>query len=112
VKNLHGGPWEFGYALGANRPIALAASPHDCRFCPENFRVGVEAYGGMGEEGNLTFRGTSQYIAPVISWQVGEAVALKLSPGFGMTAASDDFLLRLGVSYEFSGVGPRIGGGR
>ena len=36
-KNLTDAPWEFGYALGVSRPLALAASPHACRFCRENF---------------------------------------------------------------------------
>lgn len=30
-------PWEFGYAVGASRPLALKASPRLCNFCRENF---------------------------------------------------------------------------
>ena len=39
TKNLSpNNPWEFGYALGASRPLALKASPHRCSFCRENLR--------------------------------------------------------------------------
>jgi hypothetical protein len=109
AKNLSGEPWEFGYAVGANRPLALAASPGGCRFCRENFRVGVEFYGGLGEEGSFTARGTSQYVAPVVSWEVGNEITLRISPAFGLTDASNPFLLRLGFSYEFTGAGPWLG---
>ena len=110
AKNLAGEPWEFGYAVGASRPLALAASPVTCRFCPENFRVGAELYGGLGEEGRLTTRGTSHYLAPVVSWELGDAVTLRASPAFGLTGASHAFLFRLGIAYEFSGAGPWIKG--
>jgi len=112
VKSLHGEPWEFGYALGASRPLALAASPAPCRFCLENFRVGAELYGGLGEQGNLTLSGTSHYLAPVVSWEVGKATTLRLSPAFGLTSSSAPLLLRIGFTYEFGNVGPRIGGWR
>ena len=112
VKNLSGGPWEFGYAIGASRPIALAASAEECRFCPENFRVGAEIYGGLGEQDNLTLGGTSHYAAPVLAWDLGNAMTLRLSPTFGLTEASNRFLLRVGFSYEFPNVGQGIGGRR
>src|SRR5215469_11883782 len=53
-KNLGGGAWEFGYSIGANRPLALAASPKECTLCPENIRVGLELYGGLGDRHNFT----------------------------------------------------------
>src|SRR5215472_15786240 len=38
TKNLTGGnPWEFGYAIGVSRPLALKASVNRCSFCTENF---------------------------------------------------------------------------
>ncbi len=43
TKNLSpSNPWEFGYVVGASRPLALKASPNRCNFCPENFIAGVE----------------------------------------------------------------------
>ena len=34
-KNLANQPWEFGYAAGASRPLKLAATARDCRWCGE-----------------------------------------------------------------------------
>jgi hypothetical protein len=52
-------------------------------------------------------RRTSQYIAPVLSWQVKDAV-FKIAPTFGMTDASYRAMLRFGVSYEFPGFGRKV----
>lgn len=110
VKNLVANePWEFGYALGVNRPLALAASPRDCNFCRENFRAGVELYGGLGERHRFTLGGTSHYLAPVISWTLGNGTTLRLSPAFGLTPQSHRALIRVGVSYEFPRFGRTIG---
>lgn len=102
-------PWEFGYALGVNRPLALAASPRDCNFCRENFRAGVELYGGLGERHRFTLGGTSHYLAPVISWTLGNGTTLRLSPAFGLTPQSHRALIRVGVSHEFPHFGRTIG---
>ena len=101
-KNLDGPPWEFGYAIGASRPLTLAASPAYCAFCAENFTAGVEAYGGVGEKGNITLAGTSHYLAPVVGWTLPNGLTLKASPTFGLTSESLRFLMRFGISYEFS----------
>ncbi len=48
-KNLSAGePWEFGYAVGASRPLALLAGAKPCIFCREHFAAGAEIYGGLG----------------------------------------------------------------
>src|SRR6516225_702067 len=101
-KNLAGKPWEFGYAVAVSRPLSLLASADECVFCRENFEAGVEAYGGLGTADNFTIHSTSQYVAPMISWQVHDAV-FKISPTFGLTDASYRAMLRFGVSYEISG---------
>jgi len=50
TKNLSpSNSWEFGYAVGASRPLALKASPNYCNFCPENFIAGIELYGSLGD---------------------------------------------------------------
>jgi hypothetical protein len=98
-------PWEFGYAVGANRPLALAASARACTFCRENFRAGVELYGGLGTRHDFTLRGTSHYIAPVLAWDLPNGTTLRFSPAFGLTHASHRALIRVGVSYEFPGFG-------
>jgi len=107
-KNLAGEPWEFGYAVGASRPLALMASARECRFCRENFRAGMEFYGGLGTAQAFTLRGTSHYLAPVLAWDVSNGTTLRISPGWGLTAASQRFLLRFGVSYEVAGFGRAV----
>jgi hypothetical protein len=106
-KNLSGKPWEFGYALAVSRPLSFLASADECVFCRENFQAGLEAYGGLGTADKFTMYGTSQYIAPMLSWQVRNAV-FKISPTFGLTGASFPVMLRFGVSYEFEGFGRKL----
>jgi len=109
AKNLSGGnPWEFGYALGASRPLALKASANRCNFCPENFIAGVEMYGGLGTRYNFGLPNTSHYLAPVVAWNLPSDWTLRLSPGFGLNGNSHRFLLRWGLSREFSGLGEAI----
>lgn len=107
-KNLGHRPWEFGYAVGVSRPLALAASPRECRFCPENFLAGVELYGGLGTAKAFTLSGTSHYLAPLLSWQLPNDITLRISPGWGLTGTSHHFLLRWGASYEIAGFGRRL----
>ena len=116
TKNVTGGnPWEFGYAIGASRPLALKASAKRCNFCRENFIAGVEMYGGLGDRYSFGLHDTSHYLAPVVAWNLPSDWTLRLSPGFGLNDNSHRFLLRWGVSREFSGFGAAIGrllGGR
>ncbi len=99
---------EFGYAFGAARPLARLASGENCRFCKENFSLGAEMYGGLGSTLDLTAQHTAHYVAPVISWAVGENSTLRFSPGFGLTHQSNPVLLRFGYSYEIQGFGSRV----
>lgn len=107
-KNLGGNPWEFGYAAGVSRPLALAASPEPCNFCRENFMSGVEIYGGLGTAHGFGLSRTSHYLAPLLSWQLPHGTTLRLSPTWGLTGTSHRFLIRFGVSYELAGVGHRV----
>lgn len=107
-KNLAHEPWEFGYAIGLSRPVGLAAAPFRCNFCPENFRAGVELYGGLGTADRFTFHDTSQYIAPMLAWSVPDGPTFRVSPSFGLTKAAYNFILRFSVSYEFPGFGRRM----
>jgi hypothetical protein len=115
AKNLANLPWEFGYAIGVSRPLALKASVQRCNFCRENFVAGVEMYGGLGDRQSFGLHETSHYLAPVIAWNLPSDWTLRLSPGFGLNDNSHRFLLRWGVSREFSGFGSavaRVFGGR
>jgi hypothetical protein len=102
-KNLSNQPWEFGYALGASRPLALKASAKRCSFCRENFVAGVEMYGGLGDRYSFGLNNTSHYVAPVAAWNLPSGWTLRLSPGFGLNDNSHAFLLRWGVSREITG---------
>ena len=107
-KNLSNQPWEFGYALGASRPLALKASARRCSFCRENFIAGVEMYGGLGDRYSFGLNNTSHYLAPVVAWNLPSGWTLRLSPGFGLNGNSHTFLMRWGVSREITGFGTAV----
>jgi hypothetical protein len=102
-KNLSNEPWEFGYALAASRPLALKASAKRCTLCRQNFIVGAELYGGLGDRHSFGLHETSHYLAPVAGWNLPGGWTLRLSPGFGLNDNSHKFLLRWGISREISG---------
>ncbi len=106
TKNLSPSePWEFGYAVGASRPLALKTSPNRCTFCRENFIAGVEIYGGLGDADSFGLHDTSHYLAPAVAWNLPSGWTLRISPGFGLNGNSHRLLLRWGVSREFAGFG-------
>jgi hypothetical protein len=108
AKDLSNSPWEFGYALGASRPLALRASPHRCTFCRQNFIAGAEMYGGLGDRHNFGLHNTSHYLAPVLAWNLPSDWTIRISPGFGLNDQSHRFLLRWGLSREISGFGSMV----
>jgi hypothetical protein len=99
-KNLSNHPWEFGYTLGASRPLKLKASARQCTFCAEKFQAGVEMYGGLGDRYSFGTHRTSQYIGPEINWTSPNGTTISFSPQFGMNDFSIPRLYRVGVSYE------------
>jgi len=101
-------PWEFGYAVGASRPLALKASARKCNFCPENFIAGLELYGGLGDTVSPGLHETSHYLAPALAWNLPSGWTLRASPGFGLNDNSHRLLMRWGVSREFSGFGDAL----
>jgi len=109
AKNLSNSPWEFGYALGASRPLALKASAQRCTFCPQNFSAGAEMYGGLGDRHHFGLRDTSHYLAPAVAWNLPSGWTLRVSPGFGLNDNSHRLLFRWGVSREISGFGEMLG---
>ena len=109
TKNISpNNPWEFGYAIGASHPLALAASPNRCNFCRENFIAGVEMYGGLGDTDKFGLPDTYHYLAPAIAWNLPSGWTLRLSPGFGLNDNSHRLLLRWGISREFAGFGETL----
>lgn len=108
AKDLSNSPWEFGYALGASRPLALKASAKRCSFCRQNFVAGVEMYGGLGDRHSFGLHETSHYLAPVVAWNLPSDWTLRLSAGFGLNDNSHRFLLRWGLSREITGFGSMV----
>jgi hypothetical protein len=94
--------FEFGYGVGVSRSLGGLASGTSCRVCRENFVAGIEAYGGLGTSVQLTLTDTRHFIAPVIAWHLSDRSTLKASTAFGLTDASDRYLVRVGWSYELS----------
>lgn len=99
-KNLAGDPWEFGYALAASRPLALAASARNCTFCRENISLGAELYGGLGDRYSFGFTNTSHYLSPTVAFRMPSGPTLSFSPSAGLNHNSHGVLLRFGASYE------------
>jgi len=104
-KSVRHLPFEFGYTVGASRPLVLAAKPNRCNFCTQNIQVGVEIYGGLGTHADFGLSGTSHYVAPVVAWTIANGTTFRVSPGFGVTDASASFLLKFGVSYGIDNFG-------
>lgn len=111
-KNLAGEPWEFGYGVAAGRPLALAAGSRPCTFCRENFSLGAELYGGLGDRYSFGLRDTSHYLAPVLNFTPPSGASFAISPGFGLNDNSHGFLLRFGVSYEIGQLASKLRGRR
>jgi hypothetical protein len=98
-KDMMGGAWEFGYAVGASRPLALAASSRACTFCRQNFSAGAEVYGGLATVHDFGFHDTSQYAGPTAYFNIPHGPTLGFSPQFGLNSNAG-VLWRLKVSYE------------
>jgi len=99
-KNLKEEPWEFGYALGVSRPLALAASSKECFFCRENFSVGAEMYRGLGDRYSFGWDKTMQYLGPSVAFNIPKGPTVLFAPSFGLNANSVGVLYRFKVSYE------------
>ena len=108
AKNLSNVPWEFGYVLATSHPFGLKASATRCTFCRQNFIAGLELYGGLGDRHSFGLRDTSHYLAPVLAWNLPSNWTLRVSPGFGLNDNSHGFVMRWGVSREFSGFGEMV----
>jgi hypothetical protein len=108
TKNLSNEPWEFGYALGASRPLAMKGAAHRCNFCRQHFVAGVELYGGLGDRYSFGLNNTSHYLGTGLAWNLPTGWTFRLEPTFGLNDKSHQFLLRWGVSREFSGFGSMV----
>jgi len=94
-------PWEFGYAFGVSRPLALKAGSKDCFFCRENLSAGAEIYGGLGDMDSFGLKETSHYAGPTVAFDIPHGPTIGFSPSFGLNANSVGAIFRFKVSYEF-----------
>ena len=99
-KKFAADTWEFGYAWAASRPLALAARPQACAFCPEKFQAGFEMYGGLGDRSSFGLHQTSHYAGPTLNWTAPNGTTFSFSPQFGLNDYSIPHLYRFAVSYE------------
>jgi hypothetical protein len=109
-KNIAGQPWEFGYAVAVSRPLSLTANPQACRFCRENFTLGAEMYGGLGDRYSFGLHDTSHYLAPTMAFHLPSGPTFSISPTAGLNSNSHGFLLRFGVAYEINQFVSRLRG--
>ncbi len=93
-------PWEFGYALGASRPLTFVGSGQPCVFCRQSLALGVEMFGGLGTSQSFGVGQTQQYLAPTVAMNVPHDLTFKFSPEFGLNDNSAGVLWRFGVTYE------------
>lgn len=108
AKELRDTPWQFGYALGLSRPLSTADSERQCDFCRRSITPGLELYGGLGDADRFGFHDTVQYIAPEISWELRSGFAVKMSPNFGLTHASQHGMLHFALIWGFPHFGRRV----
>ena len=99
--------FEFGYSFGVSRSLGTLVEATPCRFCRENFVAGVELYGALGSSEESALRETRHVIAPVLGWRLPGGSTLKASMGFGLTGASDRYLVRVGWARELTIKGAR-----
>jgi len=100
-KEFSSDPWEFGYALGVSRPLALTAGAKPCVFCRENFALGAELYGGLGDANSFGLEATSQYLGPAVAFNIPNGPQITFGTNFGLNANSLGVIYRFNVSYEF-----------
>ncbi len=99
-KNMNNDPWEFGYAVAASRPLALAGGVSRCTLCRQNFAVGAEIYGGLGTRHAFGFHDTSHYLGPTVNFRIPNGPTVSFSPQFGLSDNSVGTLWRFKVAYE------------
>jgi hypothetical protein len=90
---------EFGYAVAVSRTLGEPGT-WECRFCAGALVTALEVYGGLGTTEAGASGATRQFVAPVIAWHVTRGSQFKTSVAFGLTNASDRFVLRVGYVFD------------
>lgn len=107
--DLRNGRTDFGYALGVMR--LLDAGGHQGPGGGHHaegpgFRlggIGIEAYGGLGNDRKLDFSPSRQehYLGPIVMFHLGSERMLHLSVVKGMSKSSDPLLIRFALGFDF-----------
>ena len=80
--------------------VIPAAASHACTFCRQNFAVGAELFGGLGDRYSFGLKQTSHYAGPVIALNAPNGFTYRFSPQFGLNDNAAGVLWRFGLSYE------------
>jgi len=77
---------------------------------PRRLGYGLEMMGGLGDTQQFGFfwHREQQYLGPVFSYTLAPAWRFRIEPTFGLSDASDRFVLRMGLDYELNGLAARI----
>jgi len=95
-KNLDGGRWEFGYTAGLAFKGPARLIPGAAALDPDgdgdsHVLFGLEAFGGLGEEGRLGVGGRrAHYLQPFVAVPLSARLAVKGAYAFGLTSGTED----------------------
>ena len=99
-KNLSNEPWEFGYAVGASRPLSSGGERAQLHVLRREVSSRSRNVRRIGRP--LQFRTASDLAlsGPLINWTAPNGMTFSFSPQFGLNDYSIPRLYRFGVSYE------------
>ena len=117
--NLQDGSNDFGYVWGVFRRPAWSSMGGRMKmktmqtpafFSRQRLGYGVEMTGAMGSDSQFGFDWPrqQQYLGPVFNYALSHGWSLRLEPEFGLSAVSDPFVLRTGVTWTVSNFLHRI----
>jgi len=94
-KNLVGPDSHFGIEAGYAAQFLFHFS--------ERYAAGIESYGDKGRltSGGSASRNQDYYLMPVVNAEFGK-LNFSTGPGFGLTGASDQLVLKFNVGYSFA----------
>lgn len=108
-SDLRRGGTDFGYAMGVMRLLdpegheGHSGGHHEHGMSFSLGGLGLEAYGGLGNQRKLDLRPNRQehYMGPVVMFHLGHERMLHLGVAKGLSKTSDPLLVRFALSIEF-----------
>ncbi len=115
---------DFGYVWGIFRQsvwsgmsgvrdgMKMKTMATPAAFSRQRLGYGLEMTGGLGNNSQFGFywHRQQQYLGPVFSYALSPHWTFRLEPEFGLSAVSDPFVLRMGVTYTINDFFHRIAG--